>query len=219
MRIDVLTGVLLLAPTGLLAGGVARFLLARLRRGTRVRAPACELAVGALWGLTGALWGAGVLAPPWLPALLVLSWVGVAAGAVDLRLHRLPDALTLPAAVAVPMALLPLGAATVSRSLLAGLAGAAAYAVVRGVAPAALGGGDVKLAVPVGTLAGAVSWPSLALAAVLAALLTAMLALGAAVRAAARGQPARASPVPHGPSMLVAAWLVALGAASGLGSP
>ncbi len=209
MRIDPICGVLLLAPAGALAGAAVRRLLARMRRGTRVRAPACELAVAALWGALGALWGAGRVPTSWLPLLLVLAWVGVAAGLVDLRHHRLPDALTLPACLAVPLAVLPLGPAALLRGLLAGLACGAVYAGVHLAAPAALGAGDVKLAGPLGTALGAGSWPAVGAAALLAALLTALLAGGVAVAAVRSGRPARASPVPHGPSMLAATWLVA----------
>ena len=62
------------SPGGVAAGAAARRLLARLRRGTRVRAPVCELAVGALWAVTGRPVGRGSAAD------------GVAAGAARARL-------------------------------------------------------------------------------------------------------------------------------------
>jgi leader peptidase (prepilin peptidase) / N-methyltransferase len=217
MRIDPICGVLLLAPAGALAGSVGRRLLARMRRGTRVRAPVCELAVAVLWGAVGALWGAARAPAGWLPLLLLVAWLGVAAGLVDARHRRLPDALTLPACAAVPLAVMPLGPAASVRGLLAGLTGVAVYAGVHLAAPAGLGAGDVKLAGPLGTALGAASWPAVAAAALLAALLTAMLAAGVAVAARVSGRPARASPVPHGPSMLAATWLVLVAAALGGG--
>lgn len=212
MQIDVLVGVLLLGPAGVLAGWVARWLLARMRRGTRVRAPVCAAAVGTVWAVVGAGWGAGLVPVRWVPALLGVGWLGIAAGLVDLRHRRLPDPLTLPALGLAPIALLPLGVAAVERGLLAGLAGIAAYGGLHLVAPGAMGAGDVKLAGSLSTVLGAVSWPALVLAAGLAAAFTAALAL---VTLAAG---ARASPLPHGPSMLAATWLVTAAAVGGGGA-
>jgi leader peptidase (prepilin peptidase) / N-methyltransferase len=207
MRIDILAAVLVLAPAGVLAGAGARWLLARLRRGARVRAPACEMAVGVPWAASGAAWGGGLLGGRWLPLLLGLSWLAVAASAVDLRHRRLPDALTLPAAALAPVALFPLGAAAVGRGLVAGVVAVAAHAVVRAVAPAALGAGDVKLAASLGTATGGVSWAALAMAGVAASALSLVLAV---VTLAVGG---RWIEVAHGPSMLAAAWLVVAAAA------
>lgn len=196
----------------MVAGALARGLLGRLRRGTRVRAPVCELAVGALWATTGGLWGAGAVAARWLPALLGVAWLGVAAGLVDLRHHRLPDALTLPAAGVAPLALLPLGIGAVGKGLLGSAVAVVGYGAVHLALPAGMGAGDVKLAASLGTVLGGVSWGALAVAAGLAALGTAAAALVAA-GACCRS---RRGAVPHGPSMLAATWcvtaLVALGA-------
>jgi leader peptidase (prepilin peptidase) / N-methyltransferase len=109
----------------------------------------------------------------------------------DVRERRLPNALTLPGAVAVL-----LGAALAGRGLPA-LAGAAAlsgaYLLVHLVAPAAMGAGDVKLALGLGGLAGCFGADVWFLAALGAPLLTALVGVAASVRA-----------VPHGPSMCVA---------------
>jgi leader peptidase (prepilin peptidase) / N-methyltransferase len=196
---------------GMVMGALARGLLARLHRGTRVRAPVCELAVGGLWAVTGGLWGAGALAPSWLPLLLGLAWLGVAAGLVDLRHYRLPDALTLPAAGLAPLTLLPWGIGVVERGLLASAVAVLGYGVVHFVLPMALGAGDVKLAASLGTVLGGVSWGALVTAAVLAALATAAAAL---VAVGGGGLPIRGA-VPHGPSMLGASWLVIALAAVG----
>jgi leader peptidase (prepilin peptidase)/N-methyltransferase len=198
---------------GIVAGAVARRLLGALRRGTRVRAPVCEMAIGALWAATGWLWGAGLLPTAWLPVLLGLGWLGVAAGVVDLWHRRLPDALTAPAACLAPLGLLPLGADAVGRGLLGALAAVIGYGAVHLLHPAALGAGDVKLAAPLGAVLGAASWGALATAAVLAAVLT---GVGALVVACAGRSPPGAS-VPHGPSMVAAAWLVTTAAAMGGG--
>lgn len=195
---------------GIVAGAAARRLLATLRRGTRVRAPVCEFATGALWAITGCLWGTGRLPSAWLPVMLGLGWVGVAAGLVDVRHRRLPDALTAPAACLAPVGLLSLGSAAVGRGLLGALTAVLGYGLVHLVRPAALGAGDVKLAASLGAVLGAASWAALATAAVLAAVLTA--AAGLVVACAGRAPPG--ATLPHGPAMLTATWLVTLVAAA-----
>jgi leader peptidase (prepilin peptidase) / N-methyltransferase len=200
-----------LGVAGIVAGVLARWLLSRLRRGVRVRAPICEVAIGGLWALTGGLLGIGAQASRWLPMLLGLAWLGVAVGLVDLRYSRLPDALTLPAAGVAPLLLLPLGVGAVGRGLLGGCAAVVGYGAVHLARPAALGLGDVKLAASLGTVLGGVSWGAPAVAAALAAMGTAVVAL---VRACIGGLPRRAT-VPHGPSMLAASWLVTMVAAVG----
>ena len=91
----------------------------------------------------------------WLPVLLGLGWLAVAAGAVDVLHRRLPDALTLPALPVALLLLVPLGGDG------GGCAGwwarsspCAAHGAVHLVAPAAMGGGDVKLAAPLGAVLG-----------------------------------------------------------------
>ncbi|MDQ2710089.1 MAG: A24 family peptidase, partial [Actinomycetota bacterium] len=151
--------VVLFGGLGMLAGSAARLLVGRLRRGARVPRPWCELLVGGLWAVLGGCWGVDQLSGVWLPLLLGVAWLAVAAGAVDFAHRRLPDALTLPALPVVLVLAGPLGAEAVGR----GLAGAGvlftAHLLVRLAAPAALGGGDVKLAGAVGAVLGAVSWP------------------------------------------------------------
>jgi leader peptidase (prepilin peptidase) / N-methyltransferase len=211
-----------------------------------VRAPVCEVSVGALWGITGGLWGAGRLPQAWLPAVLGLAWLGVAAGLVDLRHRRLPNTLTAAAAVLGPLSLLLLGPGAVGRGLLGGLVAVVGYGLVHALRPAALGLGDVKLAGPLGAVLGAASWSALVVAAALAAVFTGVA--GVFVLSAGRGPPRAAvvgavaagavaadavvpdavvpevgvseaathyAAVPHGPSMLAAAWLVTLATAAG----
>ena len=205
----VLTAAVLLAALGLPAGAAARRLLGRLRRGARVPPPWCELGVALAWGAVGAAVGAGVVPALWLPVLLGLGWLAVAAGAVDLRHHRLPDALTLPALPLALLLLAPLGPEVVLRAGVGAVVAFAAYAAVHLAAPSALGAGDVKLAAPLGAVLAAASWAALVAAGVVAALLSAVLA---AVMLAMRG---RGGAVPHGPSMLVAGLLVTTAGARG----
>lgn len=208
--VEPVVGVLVVAALGALAGSGARWVLGRLRRGARVRPPVCEIAVGAAWAVLGGAWAGGGLPVRWLPVLLGLAWLGVAAGAVDLRHHRLPDALTLPALPAALLLLLPLGPGALGRALAGAAVAVGAHAVVHLIAPRSMGAGDVKIAAPLGAVLAAASWAALPLAAVLAALFT---GLGAAAGLASR-RLARGAAVPHGPSMLLAGWLVTVGAAA-----
>ncbi|HKR51472.1 MAG TPA: A24 family peptidase [Pseudonocardiaceae bacterium] len=191
--------------TGAVAGAGGAVLLRRIPRGVRVPVPVCAVAVAALWGVVGER--AGGLPVWWWPVPLVLAWAGVLLGATDVVARRLPNALTLPAypAVAVLLAIAAAGAGDVDllvRAFAGALLWAGGYAAVRLVAPSALGGGDVKLAGSLGALTAAVSWPGLLVAVLMATVLTVAVA-----------GPARVlgyRDVPHGPAMLVAAWLVVL---------
>ncbi len=199
------------AILGVLAGAGARWVLGRLRRGVRVPRPWCEIAVGVTWAAIAGVWAGGALPTRWVPVLLGLAWLGVAAGAVDLRHHRLPDALTLPALPIALLLLVPLGSGAVGRASLGAVVAAGAHAVVHLVAPHAMGGGDVKLAGPLGAVLAAVSWPALALGAVLAAVLTGVVAVAGIVTGRLRA----GASLPHGPSMVLAGWLVVAGAGVG----
>ncbi len=128
-----------------------------------------------------------------IAVILVLAWLTVLS-CYDLRQRRLPNALTLPGGAAIV-----LGAAAAGRGLPA-LGGAAAltglYLLVHLVAPAALGAGDVKLAIGCGGLAGCFGVEVWFLAALAAPLLTGLCG----VVGLARGL----RTVPHGPSMCLA---------------
>ncbi len=191
--------VLLAGTAGGGAGTGARRLLGRLRRGAAVRPPACEAVVAAGWTALAAGWVAGAVPGRWAPVLLALVWFGAAAGAVDLAVRRLPDALTLPALPVVLVLLAPLGPAALGRGAACAVLAVLAHAAVRRAVPAALGGGDVKLAAPLGAVLGAVAWTAPVLAAVLAAAVTALAGLVLRRRAG----------LPHGASMLLATALVA----------
>jgi leader peptidase (prepilin peptidase) / N-methyltransferase len=128
-----------------------------------------------------------------LAAGAVLAWLAVLS-CYDVRHRRLPNVLTLPGA-----GVILLTAALAGRGLPA-LAGAAAlagtYLLVHLAAPAAMGAGDVKLAIGLGGLAGCFGVGVWFLAALVAPLLTALWG----VVVLARGVRA----VPHGPSMCLA---------------
>lgn len=129
--------------------------------------------------------------------LAVVVWAA-ALSVIDVRERRLPNALTLPGAVVI------LAAAMFGGRGLAALIGAAAlggvYLLIHLVAPVGLGAGDVKLAVGLGALTGALGAPVWLLAALGAPILTAIVGtLAAALR--------RGRAVPHGPSMCLASLL------------
>ena len=131
------------------------------------------------------------------------------AAAVDLAERRLPDALTLPALPAALLLVAPLGGEVVARAAAGAGVAVVAHAALHLVAPPAMGAGDVKLAGPLGAVLAAASWAALALAAVSSAASTAAVA----VAGRCAGWVARGAAVPHGPSMLLVAWLVATGSA------
>ncbi|MEP7024884.1 MAG: prepilin peptidase, partial [Actinomycetota bacterium] len=90
-------------------------------------------------------------ASPVLPAFCYLAVVGVPLAFIDVRLRRLPDALTLPS---YPAALVLLGVAAAVihdgaqhlASALIGMAAALAFYLLQAlVYPAGIGWGDVKL--------------------------------------------------------------------------
>lgn len=187
---------------GWVAGRFGRALVGSLRRGVRAPPGWCETSVAVLWIATALRVGTGGLAPsaamlPWL-----LGWWGTLLAVCDLRAARLPDALTGPAYPVAAVALAALAWWACAPALLGGaLAGAAVfagcYALVRLLAPASLGAGDVKLAGSLGAAVGAVSVPAVPVCVLAAAALTLVGAILARGRA-----------VPHGPCMLAPAWLV-----------
>ncbi|MGB6206234.1 prepilin peptidase [Mycobacterium sp.] len=131
-----------------------------------------------------------------------LLWMG-ALSSYDIRRRRLPNWLTLPG-----FAVIMLFAAGADRGPAAALGAgllAAVYLLVHVVAPAAMGAGDVKLALGLGALTGCFGGDVWLLAAIGAPLLTAVI--GGVARLGWS-----ATTVPHGPSMC-AASAVALGLA------
>ncbi|ERS41331.1 MULTISPECIES: A24 family peptidase [Corynebacterium] len=105
----------------------------------------------------------------------------------DIRERRLPDALTIPA-----------GVLSVTVVNWGGLFWPVLYLLVA-LRGAGIGGGDIKLALPLGMLVGATAGP---LAVIIACGGAAVLTLIASGIARTKGG------VPHGPSMVVSAGLV-----------
>jgi len=127
-------------------------------------------------------------------AVVVLGWL-ITLTVYDFRQRRLPNVLTLPGAAVI---LLVAGlhgrgvAALVGAAALAG-----AYLLMHLLAPAAMGAGDVKLALGLGALTGAIGVDAWVVAALLAPLCTVCLGLLLRVQV-----------LPHGPSMCLATALV-----------
>lgn len=132
----------------------------------------------------------------WIAAACVLAWLA-ALTIYDVGQRRLPNALTLPGAAIVLVAAAVSGRGTAA--VLGALALAVPYLVVHLVAPAAMGAGDVKLALGVGALTGTFGVDAWVLAAIGAPLLTAVWGL-IVIRATVGTR----DTVPHGPSMCAA---------------
>jgi leader peptidase (prepilin peptidase) / N-methyltransferase len=124
----------------------------------------------------------------------VVLWTS-ALSCYDLRQRRLPNWLTLPGAAVVLVVALATGRGMPAMSGAAVLAGA--YLLVHLAAPAAMGAGDVKLALGLGALTGCFGPDVWLLAALGAPMLTALAGLIAWIGWSA-------TTVPHGPSMCVA---------------
>ena len=126
--------------------------------------------------------------------MAVIGWAA-ALSVNDIRELRLPNRLTVGGALAIVIIAVCCGRGL--SAMLGALALGLLYLLVHLVAPAGLGAGDVKLALGVGALTGALGAGIWAMAAVAAPMATAVLGLVDAARGY-RG------PIPHGPSMLTA---------------
>ena len=166
-----------------------------------------ELATAAVLALLAGRFGG----QPVTLALGFLGAVGVALAAIDIRVQRLPDRLTLPA-YPVLIALLVIAAlarhdlAALGRALLGGLALAGGYLLLGLARPGQLGGGDIKLAGLAGLVLGWLSWWAVLAGATVGFLLggLASLVLLAARRVTLRGS------ISFGPYLLAGALLVIL---------
>ncbi|MFI6618275.1 prepilin peptidase [Streptomyces sp. NPDC050528] len=171
-------------------------------------------AVSTVTALVCAILAAATGPRPELVVWLLAAPVAVLLALVDLRVHRLPDVLTLPLAAATAALLgiaaaLPGDAGSWPTALLGGLALGAGYGVLYFINPAGMGFGDVKLALGLGTALGWYGWPVLVTGAFAGILYGAVYGLGmVALRRAGRK-----TAIPLGPFMLGGAFTgVVLGA-------
>ncbi|MFC9278692.1 prepilin peptidase [Streptomyces collinus] len=143
---------------------------------------------------------------PELAVWLLLAPVWVLLAAVDLRVRRLPDPLTLPlAAAALALlglaALLPEHAGHWPTALYGALALGAGYFVLFLVNSAGMGFGDVKLALGAGAVLGWYGWPTVLLGTFAGFALGALY--GGALVVARRAD--RRTAIPFGPFLLAGA--------------
>ena len=166
------------------------------------RYPLVELATAVLFGLLAWHFGLHVV----LIAYLYLAAISIALALIDIDLHKLPDALTLPS-YPIAAVLLTAGALTahqpfdLARAAIGGVALFALYAVLWFVYPKGMGLGDVKLAGVLGMYLGYLSWGTLAVGAFFG------FALGGVIGITlmATGRATRKSKIPFGPFMLAGA--------------
>lgn len=216
------TGVIVCAAIGLLCGPSLAALI--------TRAPAGRAAVGWSVGYGAgasvtarvgasalacvALGPLGLLPRALVPVAVVVVLAGVVLVAIDIRLHRLPDVVVLPAVALTVVAgvgsALAYGGGRLLPMLLTGAGLFVLCYLLALVAPSALGFGDVKLAALVGLAVGQIA-PSLLL--VWGVLLAPAAVVSViAERLVVRGRPTSGlkTQVAFGPVMLGAVWLLYL---------
>ncbi len=175
------------------------------------RRPGLRPAATAVGALAGLVLGLRLGTEPVLPAMVWLAVAGLVLSVVDLREHRLPDAVLRPAATVLLLLLgLATAAAGTSRPLVRALLGAVltgGFLLLAVLArPGGLGLGDAKLGLLTGA---ALGWVSVS--AVLVGLLAGLLLGGAAALVlVAVGRATRTTPVALGPALLAGALLVVL---------
>lgn len=153
-------------------------------------------------------------ARPELVVQLLIAPVAVLLATVDHRVHRLPDVLTLPLAVAAAAllgvaSLLPGHDGSWSGALLGGAALGGFYLVLHLINPNGMGRGDVKLALSLGVVLGWYGWPVLFAGGFAGFLYGTLYGLGLLVLRRAN----RRTGIPFGPFMIAGALTgVVLGA-------
>jgi leader peptidase (prepilin peptidase) / N-methyltransferase len=167
------------------------------------------------------LWAGATVPDHALPGMLILGWTLIALSIVDARTFLLPDGLTLPLIVVGVLHSAWIGTppgadardylVEAAWSLAAAAAGflfmaliARTFRQLRGIE--GLGLGDAKLLAAAGAWLGLLALPSVVLIAAVVAL-SATLLLHLLLR---RGQPLGTTPVPFGPYLAGAIWIVAL---------
>ena len=183
-----------------------------------VRYPLVELGTGLFFVTVSVLFAPTILAAPdtrsivsgllVLVAFLFLAAVSVALALIDIDVHKLPNAIVLPAYAvgAVLLSSASIVSGEYSVLLRAGIAMAAlflAYFLMAFLYPAGMGLGDVKLAGVLGLYLGWVGWGAVIVGALGAFILGGVYAFVLILGKRAN----RKSGIPFGPWMLVGAWL------------
>ncbi|MFI6091384.1 prepilin peptidase [Streptomyces sp. NPDC051218] len=174
----------------------------RTRYGPRTTsvATATALVCAAIAAATGAR--------PELAVWLLLAPVGVLLAVVDFGVHRLPDVLTLPLAVAALVllggaALLPEHAGSWIHALYGALGLGGAYFVLFLISPNGMGFGDVKLALGLGAALGWYGWGAVLLGTFAGFLLAALYGAGLVIARRA----GRRTAIPFGPFLIGGAFV------------
>ncbi|MFF4401444.1 prepilin peptidase [Streptomyces sp. NPDC001480] len=163
--------------------------------------------LAAVTGVVCAALAAATGTRPELGVWLLLAPPAVLLAVVDLRVHRLPDAVTLPLAGAslgllALVTLVPEHTGDWLTALLGALALGAGYFVLWLINPGAMGFGDVKLALGMGAVLGWYGWPTVMLG-TFAGFLFGALYGGALVVARRAG---RKTVIPFGPFLIAGAF-------------
>ncbi|MEU2439967.1 A24 family peptidase [Streptomyces rubradiris] len=187
---------------GWLGGGGCGECRAESGGGSRGETPSAA-GLATVTALVCAVLAAATGTRPELGVWLLLAPVGVLLAAVDLRVRRLPDPLTLPLAAAAlallgVTALLPEHTGHWPTALYAALALAAGHFALHLLNPDGMGFGDVKLAAGTGAVLGWYGWPTVLLGTFAAFLLGALYG-GVLVLT---GRAGRKTGVPFGPFLL-----------------
>jgi leader peptidase (prepilin peptidase)/N-methyltransferase len=164
---------------------------------------------GAAAAMVAAVCAALASATGWRPELVVwllFAPVGVVLALVDLAVHRLPHGLTVPSAAASwgllgVVVLLPGHAGSWLHAAAGSLALGGVLFVLFLISPAAMGSGDVLLALTVGAALGWYGWPVLFAGSFLAFTLASLFGLLRRLRRAADAK----SLIPLGPFLLAGA--------------
>ena len=171
------------------------------------RYPAVELATGLMFVATASQLAALHLLAA-LPAYLVFVSVGIALSAIDLDVHRLPNAIVYPTYVVLAGLLTTASVVTgsveaLARAAVGSGASLALFFALAVASPKGMGMGDVKLAGVIGAALGFLSYPAV-LVGTFAAFLVGGLA-GAALIISRRA--GRKSLIPFGPAMVAGAFI------------
>lgn len=152
----------LAALLGVLAGAVVNRLMEVVVPGTALRRPRAELANGALWGLA-VLWCGITGRLGLLPLMLALTSAGLALFVIDMKVHRLPNAIVLALYPITVIGLAIAGLASGDWPIIRTLLGAVVWLAVFGLVwlisrGRGMGFGDVKLAPVLGAVLAWVGW-------------------------------------------------------------
>ncbi|MCA1981269.1 prepilin peptidase [Nocardioides nematodiphilus] len=168
------------------------------------RYPLIEMATALAFVAVTAWAGPGALGA----ALCLFAAASIALAVIDVRTHRLPDAIVGPSYVIAAVLLTTASATTGDlRPLVRGLAGlvllGGGYYLVHRVRPDGMGRGDVKLAGLIGLVTGYVGWAAL----VVGGFAAFVLAGGYGIALISTGRAGRHSGLAFGPWMLAGGWV------------